>query len=212
MATELAVWSNPDGDHDLIILLAKEPHLNWLLYSHILLSVMLRLGVKWLYTLGGVQDTVSHSAPPRISVVASSEAAVEMAVGLDGGIEPADYYGPVSIHSCLVRMCAERGIEAVSLWGHVPAYLQKNPRLVAKLVSILSAVAGLHCPVERLIRKSIEMDRKINEILAKDPNLKQFVESMEDSNDIESPTANDDKIIRLNDFLRRDFHTDPKRR
>lgn len=212
MSTELAVWSNPDGDHDLIIVLAKEPHFNWLLYAHVLLSVMLRLGVKRLYTMGGVQDTISHSAPLRISIVGSSRATVEMTVGLDEGIQPADYYGPVSIHSCLVSMCAERGIDAISLWGHVPAYLQKNPRLVARLITILSAVAGLQCPVERLIRKSIEMDRKINEILAKDPNLKQFVESMEGNKDLRTPPASDDKIIRLNDFLRRDSHTDPKRR
>jgi len=210
MVTELGCCSNPDGDHDLILVLGKEPHFNWLLYTHILLAAMRRLNVKRLYTLGGVQDTVSHSSDPLVSIVGSSESVVNFTMELADCMQTGDYYGPVSIHSWLVRMCGESGVEAVSLWAHVPAYLQNNPRLVACLTELLGHALGMKFPVEGLIRRSIELDRKINEILAKDPNLKHFVESIEDDKNSYAPDGGGDKIIRLNDFLRRDSHNDPQ--
>jgi proteasome assembly chaperone (PAC2) family protein len=209
MATMLTFCSIPEGKHDLVLSLGREPNFNWLMYTSTLLEAMQRLGVKRLYTLGGVQDTISHTASPRISVVASSGAAVAASINIEENIQPADYYGPVSIHSYLVGMCEEREIEAISLWGHVPAYLQKNPRMIARMVTIIGKAAGMECPTESLVKKSIELDRRIDEILAKDPNLKQFVENIEGKGD-PPPQGGGDNVIRLNDFLRRDSHKDPQ--
>jgi proteasome assembly chaperone (PAC2) family protein len=209
MLTKFGHWSNSEGPHDLIIVLGREPHFNWHLYTRILLSVMVRLGAKRLYTVGGVQDAVSHSEAPLVSIVGSSASAIARTLAIEKEIQLSSYYGPVSIHSCLLKMCMDSGIEGVSLWGHVPAYLQKNPRMTAKLVSIIADAVEFECSVEALIRRSIEMERRINEILAKDPNLKQFVESIEGRKSPSKPSSGDDKIIRLNDFLRRDTHKDP---
>lgn len=209
MITEVAWCSNADGEHDLVLLLGKEPHFNWVLYTKVVLGIMQRVGANRLCTVGGVQDTVSHTAAPRISIVATSEGAVESAVLLGDGIQAADYYGPVSVHTCLLNLCRESDIEGISLWGHVPAYLQKNPRVVGKMVTIINKMIGLQCPIDRLRMKAVEIDRRINEILAKDPNLKQFVESIEQKKE-SIPQSGRDKIIRLNDFLRRDPNKDPK--
>jgi proteasome assembly chaperone (PAC2) family protein len=105
----------------------------------------------------------------------------------------------------------ESGLQAISLWGHAPAYLQKNPRLVARIVSILGKAMGFHCPVETLKRKAVELDRKISDALARDPNLKQLVESIEEKDISRRSSGRDDKIIHLNDFLRRDPHEDADR-
>jgi hypothetical protein len=143
-------------------------------------------------------------------MVASSAGVISDLVGLEESIKLSDYYGPVSIHSCLIRTSMDSGIEGVSLWGHAPPYLQKNPRLVAKLVSILNKATGMQCPVDLLIRKSIELDRRIHEILSKDPNLKQFVQSIEGTKRSRPTTPGSDKIIRLNDFLHRDSDDDSR--
>jgi hypothetical protein len=145
-----------------------------------------------------------------VSVVGSSLSVTADAAQLDPGIRRAEYQGPVSIHSCLVRTCAQAGTEAVSLWGHVPAYVQKSPRLVAKLVTILNRAVGMECPVDALKQKSIELDRKIDEALAKDPSLKQFVETLESQDGIDTSSPGDEKVIRLNQFLRRDPKKDPE--
>jgi len=207
--TEVGWSANPDGEHDLVVLLGKEPHYNWRLYTEIVLEVMRRVGVKRLYTVGGVQDTVSHTAPPQISIVGTSEGTVSDAIGLDESIQAADYYGPLSVHTCLLKLCAESDIEGVSFWGHVPAYLQKNPRVVGKIVSILNKAIGLQCPIDQLRVKAVEIDLRINEIIAKDPNLKRFVDSVEQKRD-GGRQGGADKIIRLDDFVRRDPNKDPR--
>jgi predicted ATP-grasp superfamily ATP-dependent carboligase len=172
--------------------------------------MMKRLGIEKVYTIGGVQDTISHSSTPQISIVGSSADAIKETMALQSGITAAEYQGPISIHTCIIRAAHENGITAVSLWGHVPAYLQKAPRLVAKLVSLISKVAGCECSTEPLIKQALELDRKIEEALARDPNLKQFVEALEIHENSELPSHDRDKIIRLNEFLRRDSQRDPK--
>lgn len=209
MTTEVAWSAGPDRAHDLVLLLGKEPHFNWQLYTDVLVELMRRIGVRLLYTVGGVQDTVSHTAAPEISVVATTEDAVESAVLLGDGVRAAEYYGPVSIHTCLLNRCKETDIVGVSFWGHVPAYLQKNPRVVGRIVSIMSRATGVPVPIDKLRMKAVEIDRRISEILAKDPNLRLFVESIEQKKE-GAPRPAGDKIIRLNDFLRRDPNKDPK--
>ncbi|MDQ7782668.1 MAG: PAC2 family protein [Desulfomonilaceae bacterium] len=211
MNADLHDWNNPDGEHDLILLLGREPHYNWSGYSRILLDAMDKLNATRLYTIGGVQDTISHTVPPIVSVVASSPHIVAETARLDEGIRAADYYGPVSVHSFLIRACSEAGIEGVSLWGHVPAYLQKSPRVVAKMITILNNAAVMDCPTDELTRKSIEMDRKIHDALVRDPNLKKFVETVERRRDPVDPAGHADKVIRLNDFLHRDPQGDTDR-
>ncbi len=210
MITELFYWINVDGDHDLLLLLAREPNLNWLTYADGVVDIIRRFNIFRLYTVGGVQDTISHSGPVAVSVVGSSPSVVTEVVALEQGIRAAEYYGPVSIHSYLIRACAEAAMEAVSLWGHVPAYLQKSPRVVAKIVSILNKAVGMNCSIEILKQKSLELDRKINEALAKDPDLKHLVEHMEENNYTGASLEGDDKVISMNDFLRRDPRKAPE--
>jgi proteasome assembly chaperone (PAC2) family protein len=208
MISELACQSDPEAQHDLVLFLGREPHYGWPAYCEVLMNIMKRVGIEKLYTIGGVQDTVSHSGPAIVSVVCSSEPHVSELCKMGPSIRAADYCGPVSIHSYLVRACSQVGIEAGSLWGHAPAYLQKNPRLVAKMVTIVNGVTGMECPTDSLRQKSIELDRKINEAIARDPNLKRFVETVERENESDDVLTPDDKIIRLEDFLRRESHKD----
>ena len=195
----------------MVFLLGREPHMNWNAYADVVLEVMRKLGVEALYSVGGVQDTVSHSAPPLVSVVASSPELVNRTVQLERGLRPAEYHGPISIHSRLIMDCREAGFDAVSLWGHVPAYLQRNPRLVVKMVSVLNHAAGMECSLERLRQSSAELDRKIDDAISKDPNLKQFVETIEGKGGAPDASTGEEKGIRLNDFLRRDSKKDPDR-
>ena len=208
--TQLKYWKNPAGNHDLVLLLSREPHLNWELYSRVILQLLRRMQIRRLYTLGGVQDTISHSAPPQISIVGTSQALIKQTMEVDTCIQTADYYGPISIHSRLIKMCMENGIEGVSLWGHVPAYLQRSPRAVATLVNILSTVVGMECPVGGLLQKAIELDRKISEALARDPSLREFVETIENKDEDDSQPNGEDNVIRINEFLRKDPVKDPE--
>jgi proteasome assembly chaperone (PAC2) family protein len=210
MFAELTYWTNPESNRDLLFMLGKEPHLNWVAYAGIVMDAVKRLKVRRLYTIGGVQDSISHSSPALVTIVGTSPQVVAATLELEPGLRPAEYHGPISIHSYLIQSCVAAGVQAVSLWGHVPAYLQRSPRLVAKMVTILNKAAQMQCSVESLRQKSIELDRKIDEALAKDPNLKEFVETLESKDGLPDPSSNDEKVIRLNHFLRRDSKKDPE--
>jgi proteasome assembly chaperone (PAC2) family protein len=207
LETEVKCWKSPGAEHDLVLLLGKEPHMGWYAYSGIITTLMTRLSVTRLYTVGGVQDTISHYAPPVVSIVGSSPYVVGGAAKLEDGVRTGEYHGPVSIHTYLIQACADAGIEVVSLWGHVPAYLQKSPRVVAKIVTILNKATKIECPIDGLEREAIEFDRKIEEALLKDPSLKRLVASIEREAPPSRPRS-PDNVIRLNDFLRRDPHDD----
>jgi proteasome assembly chaperone (PAC2) family protein len=207
--TQFQYWQNPSGEHDLILVLGKEPQLNWQLYCRVILDLLGRLAVKKLFTIGGVQDTISHTTPPQISIVGTSNSVVADALAMDPALQTSEYYGPVSIHSFLLHTCRNNDMDAVSFWGHSPAYLQRNPRLVARIVTVLNSAIGAQCPVEGLLQKSIELDRKISEALAKDPSLREFVESIESKERPRPSSAQGEKVIRIDDFLRRDPTKDP---
>jgi len=202
--TNFSFYRNPDGGHDVVLFLGREPAYSWRSYSEMIIGVMRQLGVERFYTLGGVQDAVSHLSPPVVSVVASTSFMVSELCETSKIIVPAAYSGPISIHSYLLRACSDAGIEAASLWGHAPAYLQKNPRVVARLVSIINALTGLGIPTSHLDRQAIELDRKIKEAVAKDPNLRKLVEAVECDQESDILASSRDKVIRLEDFVRRD--------
>lgn len=206
--SEFLYWTNPEGPHDVVFLLGKEPHYRWLGYTQIMLDVMTQLGVKRLYTIGGVQDTISHNAPVVISVVASSPLVAAETIRPEFGLRAADYCGPISIHSMLVKACSDSEIEGISLWGHVPAYLQKNPRIVARLVGLLNDSASMRCSVDSLKQKAAELDRRLHEALLRDPSLRRFVDTVDKVGTDEQATDRE-KVIRLNDFLHRGSHEDP---
>jgi proteasome assembly chaperone (PAC2) family protein len=205
--SELSCWVNGDGDHDLVFLMGKEPNLNWNSYSKLILGIIEELGIIRFFTVGGVQDTVSHSSPPMISIVGSTAEMVEETTKLAPGIRPSKYYGPVSIHSRLIKMATDASIPAAGIWGHVPAYLQKSPKLVARIVTLINRTSGAGCSLESLHKKSRELDRKIGEAIARDPDLKHFVENIEGKK-VPRRISTKQKVIRLNDFVRRDAKRD----
>jgi proteasome assembly chaperone (PAC2) family protein len=207
-SAELSYYRNTRGDHDLIFLLGKEPQVFWSEYSLTIMKICQKFSAAKLITLGGVQDTVSHTDRPLISVVGSCTEEVRTFREFGPGIRPAAYSGPVGIHSKLILEAVRQGLPAVSLWAHVPAYLQKSPRLAAKLITILNVASGASCSIEDLIQRSVELDRRIDEALTGDPDLKQFVETIEGKK-VPKPSTKGEKVIRLEDCRRKDFPKTP---
>ncbi len=207
--SEVSGARNVEGAHDLVMFSGREPSINWSDYCNAVSEIIYRLKIQKLFTIGGVQDTVSHCAQPLVTVVGSTVEAVKEATALGPGIQPAKYHGPISIHSRLVGTAAQCGITAISLWAHVPAYLHKSPRAVAAIIAILNKALGADCPIDVLIRKSLELDRKIKEALSKDPALRQYVETIEGKAD-QGPGIRTDNVIRLKDFLKKDSSKEPE--
>ncbi|PUA34134.1 MAG: hypothetical protein B9J98_01785 [Candidatus Terraquivivens tikiterensis] len=129
------------GGRSLVLFLGEEPNLNWLRYVSAMMHVIKKFGIKRVYTVGGLLDRIPHTVEPMISFFVNSEN-LKKEVWMLGG-ELSDYEGPSSIHSLILYMCMNEGIEGMSIWAHSPIYLpfpdiQTTYYLTKKLVELLN--------------------------------------------------------------------------
>jgi proteasome assembly chaperone (PAC2) family protein len=96
-ANEFFYWKSEKSVHDLIILLAVEPHLKWNEYVDSILHLAEQFKVERIYTVGGTYDRVPHTARPMVTAAVSD---LELKEELKKyNIEPVEYQGPCSIHT-----------------------------------------------------------------------------------------------------------------
>ena len=112
------------GNHDVILFSGSEPELSWQRFSKEFFSLAEEFSVEALLTVGGTYDYITHNQDPVVSGVYNDTNLRQMFI--DAGVKPAEYHGPMSIHTLLLMEDHKRGIDGFSMWGHVPQYLQSN--------------------------------------------------------------------------------------
>ncbi len=209
-ASDLFYWQNPAGERDLLILLAGEPQLRWRQYIQTLLQLAREYGVTLLISLGGLYDAVPHTAAPRLSALATSRQLRERLVDL--GVTLSEYQGPSSIHSALQLACQKAGLDAISLWGHAPAYVRAvaNPKVCHALLARLCPLLGVALNLGELQAAGEYLDKTLNRLLAQNEELRLYVrrleEQVEGSRERAAEGEEDtERIIRdVEEFLRRE--------
>lgn len=216
--SDLFYWRNPDEERDLVILLATEPQLRWRRYVRTVLNVARSLGVEMVVTLGGLFDSLPHTAVPRVSGLATSAALRERLVSLDTNLS--EYTGPSSIHTSVMMACQESGLDSVSLWGHNPHYVRTvaNPKVCHALLARVSALLGLHFNLSDLKAAGEYLDETLNRLLTQNEELRLYVTKLEEQvqgtrePEPDEPGEGTEHIIRdVEDFLRREQHRDDEK-
>lgn len=167
------------GDRSLVLFLGEEPNLNWIKYVNIIMHVIKKLGIKRVYTVGGLLDRVPHTVEPIISFFINNENLKKDVWALGGKLT--NYEGPSSIHSLILYACMKEGIEAMSIWGHSPIYLpfpdvQTTYYITKKLVEHLNIELDLG-GLETEIR---DFRAKLDVELQNQPELRRLVLELED--------------------------------
>jgi len=203
---EFFYWKGQPA-HDLVLLIAAEPHLRWHRFSQLILDVAQQVGVVRVYALGGIYDATPHTAEPRVSGFANQSRLLPELVS--HGIEPATYIGPVSFHGPLLDMCRERSIEGISLWGRAPHYVPvHNPKVIAAVVSRLAGMLELDIDVSDLREAAQGLERRVQIAISQNPKLQEYVRALEEryqqvGEQPELPAEGTDEMIRaVEDFLR----------
>ena len=204
--TFYATRSGPE-EKDIIVLKAQEPNLRWKCFGEELLELSRKLHVQMIITLGSMYDNVLHS-DVIVSGIASDEGLSERLRNLD--ILPINYQGPSAVHSTIQAAAEKAGISCTSLWCHCPYYLQGATHfgLLSHLGSLVSALAGFDLDTEELDASWKELNRQIQTLVEKNPELQEMItelrkakvrgswELMKESN------TQNAKIIQLKDFLK----------
>jgi proteasome assembly chaperone (PAC2) family protein len=181
----------PAADHDLIMLGGVEPSLRWKAFCNDVEEVATTLGATMIVTLGALLADVPHSRPVGITGLASAEGLVERL-----GFERTNYEGPTGIVGVLHATCANAGMESVSLWAPVPHYVAAtpNPKAALALVRGFEGIAGIVVDASRLEAASEDYDRQVTAAVASDPDVKAFVERLEEMADEMSDEGGPDQI------------------
>ena len=170
----------PGADHDLVLVQGVEPSLRWRAYCAAVQEVAETLGVRLLVTLGALLADVPHSRPVSITGLASTDGLVERL-----GFERTSYEGPTGIVGVLHASCAAAGIDSASLWAPVPHYVAAtpNPKAALALVRGFEGVAGIAIDAGDLETASDDYDRQVSAAVATDPDVRAFVERLEEMAD-----------------------------
>jgi len=168
------------ADHDLVLMHGVEPSLHWKAYCAAVQEVADSLGVRMVVTLGALLADVPPSRPVGITGLASTDGLVERL-----GFERTTYEGPTGIVGVVHATCATAGIDSVSLWAPVPHYVAAtpNPKAALALVRGFEGVAGVAVDASQLEEASDDYDRQVSAAVATDPDVKAFVERLEEMAD-----------------------------
>lgn len=198
----------------LVLFIGQEPHLQWPRFVEVFLDVAQQFGVRELYTVGGLYDNIPHTVAPRVSGLTNREKRLELFPTLD--INPSEYEGPVSIHSHLLMAAGQRDIPSVSLWGHVPYYIQSNnAKTCLAILQRLQTLLNIKLNLEDVRHAAELLDEQIDRIIQTKPELREYIQSLEQdyaSGELTQkekpgpirPQPSGEKIIRIDPFLRKD--------
>ena len=190
------------ADRDLVLLRGVEPSLRWKAFCTDVMEVARATGAGMMVTLGALLADVPHSRPVGITGLASTEGAVEKL-----GFERTNYEGPTGIVGVLHAEFANAGMDSVSLWAPVPHYVAAtpNPKAALALVRGFEGIARITVDASRLEGASDDYDRQVTAAVASDPDVKEFVERLEQMADEMSEEEGPPEQLPSGDVIAREF-------
>jgi proteasome assembly chaperone (PAC2) family protein len=197
--------------NDLILFQGVEPHLRWDRFAHLLLDLAEKFNVTQIFTIGGTYDYIPHTYPPTVSALFNHEDLREKVIR--AGLGLTEYSGPISIHTFILEAAKKRGLKAVSLWGHVPQYLQtKNTKVVCSVLKRLMDLTHIEVDLSELERAGDYFDQQVNHLVEEDPKLQEVISKLEEvykrSGRIPEPSrreegVKEDKVVYIQAFLKK---------
>jgi proteasome assembly chaperone (PAC2) family protein len=198
----------PGAERDLVILQGVEPSLRWKTFCGLIIDAARELGVEMVITLGALLADVPHTRPVPITGLASDEDLVERL-----GYERSTYEGPTGIVGVLHHACADQQLPSASLWASVPHYVAAapNPKAALSLIRSFEGVAKIAIDATQLEESSEDYERQVNAAVATDPDVKAFVERLEQTLDETQEEIEPEKLPSA-DSIARDFQRFLKQR
>jgi proteasome assembly chaperone (PAC2) family protein len=206
--------ADPENARDLILIVAKEPEIQWRSYCDAVLELAKTMGVTTLVTLGAYLGDTIHTRPVPISGFSTSPDLAERVAG--AGVTPSNYEGPSGMTTLIHDFARRAGIPSFSLWAAVPHYLPTtaNPKAALALVRSVAQILNLDLNLRRLEAAASYFQRQVDQAIANDRRAMGMLKALErrvddedeaDESSSETPTSlpSAEEIIRdLESFLR----------
>lgn len=197
--TEVLVAHLPE--RDLVLIGGPEPNYHWQDYVSRLLSMLRSVQPEVVVLLGALLTDAPHSRPVPVSGTASSQGLAD-----ELGLELSDYEGPTGIVGVLSYECDRAGFPVVSLWASVPHYVAEPPNPKATLALLVRLEDVLNLPLDPgdLATESAQWVEQVDELVADDPDIANYVSALEERRDEATPAPSGDVIAaEFERYLRR---------
>ena len=169
---------------DVVIFTGIEPNVRWRTFGNSIVEVGKTLGAERLVTLGAFLADVPHTRPvPVVGSASSPEEAERL------GLQMSRYEGPTGIVGVLHDLSNRGGLPSVSFWAAAPHYVQAgvNPRATLALVERLTDFLGVTADVASLAPAIAAWEQQVNEIVAENETLTEYVRRLEQAAGEEPP-------------------------
>jgi predicted ATP-grasp superfamily ATP-dependent carboligase len=192
----------PGTDHDLLMLQGIEPSLRWRQFTAMIIDMARQLGARMIVTFGALLADVPHTRPVPMTGIGSDDEMVERL-----GFQQSNYEGPTGMVGLLHHACSEAGFPAVSLWASVPHYVAAapNPKAALALIRSFEGVAGVAVDALDLEQSAEDYQRQVDAAVATDPDVKSFVERLEQTLDEVADEISPNPELPSADAIARDF-------
>jgi predicted ATP-grasp superfamily ATP-dependent carboligase len=202
-ANTLHAATIPGTDHDLLMFQGVEPSLRWRTFTEIVVGMARELGARTVVTLGALLADVPHTRDIPMTGICSDADLVERL-----GFQQSSYEGPTGMVGVLHHAFTEAGLPSVSLWASVPHYVAAapNPKAALALIRSFEGVAGIAVDATDLEQSAEEYQRQVDAAVATDPDVKSFVERLEQTLDeVSDELSPDPDQLPSADSIARDF-------
>jgi proteasome assembly chaperone (PAC2) family protein len=164
------------ASHDVVFLIGNEPNLRWKTFAATVVDAARELGVAQVVSLGALLADVPHTRPVQITGISGD---AEMAERL--GFSQTRYEGPTGIVGVIHDACARNGLESASLWAPVPHYVAAvpSPKASLALIERVQTLLGVTIELGGLEEASLEYERRLDEAVAAEPEVRALVERLE---------------------------------
>jgi predicted ATP-grasp superfamily ATP-dependent carboligase len=187
------------GKRDIVFLVGTEPNLRWRTFTETVVGAARELGIDFVVSLGALLADVPHTRPVRITGIAAN---AELAERL--GFSQTRYEGPTGIVGVVHDACAKAGLVSASLWAPVPHYVASvpSPKASLALIQQVGRLLELEIDLSSLEEASIEYERRLDEAVASEPEVRGLVERLEQQMDEADVPLGD---LPSGDTIARDF-------
>lgn len=173
-----------DEKNNLILFRGKEPNFNWDDYAHCIFALVDELQVNKIYFVGSVAGPIPHTREVRISYSLSN--AKQKKEFKESKIKLANYEGPASFTTLLLKLCAEKGIEMITLVAEIPIYIQaRNHKAIKVLTEKLTKMLNINIDLYDLSLLSANFEKRISEMVYQQPLLAKQIKKLEENYDKE---------------------------
>jgi predicted ATP-grasp superfamily ATP-dependent carboligase len=191
----------PRAPRDLVLIQGAEPSMRWRSFCRLIVDLAEALGTQLVVTLGALLADVPHTRPVAVTGIASERSLVDRL-----GFQHTSYEGPTGIVGVLHDACTKAGMPSSSLWASVPHYVAAapNPKAALALVRKFEGLASMAVDASALEEAAEDYERQVSAAVASDPDVKAFVERLEQTVDESDEQAPPQRIPSA-DSIARDF-------